>query len=230
MLNGAKVANAWQPMSPEMWVGPSSRCISLMRGEHRPLRAAGAEGRRPRRQVAERAPRPAPCGRASAARARRSASASMPAGRASREERGKPVEHDVGGVVAGLRQRALAEHAGLDVGAAQLDVDLLLDVVGRAFLDHQHRALAGAEVAHLLRHQRIDAVEHVDRHARGAVDDRRGRAARARAARRWSGRRTTTMPMSARSPGMNSLSLCSRMKALRRRQALLDLQPLVHEQ
>ena len=30
MLNGAKVANAWQPMSPEIWVGPSSRCISLM--------------------------------------------------------------------------------------------------------------------------------------------------------------------------------------------------------
>ena len=68
------------------------------------------------------------------------------------------------------RQAALAEHAGLDVGAAQLDVDLLLDVVGRAFLDHQHGALAGAERAHLLRHQRIDDVEHVDRNARGAVE------------------------------------------------------------
>ena len=29
-LNGAKVANEWQPMSALMWVGPSSRCISLM--------------------------------------------------------------------------------------------------------------------------------------------------------------------------------------------------------
>ena len=28
--NGAKVANAWQPMSALIWVGPSSRCISLI--------------------------------------------------------------------------------------------------------------------------------------------------------------------------------------------------------
>ena len=28
--NGAKVANEWQPMSALIWVGPSSRCISLI--------------------------------------------------------------------------------------------------------------------------------------------------------------------------------------------------------
>jgi hypothetical protein len=29
MLNGAKVANEWHPISAEMCVGPSSRCMSL---------------------------------------------------------------------------------------------------------------------------------------------------------------------------------------------------------
>ena len=68
----------------------------------------------------------------------------------------------------GRRQRSLAVDLGLDVGAAQLDVDRLLDVVGRAFLDDEHGALAGAEFADFLRHQRIDDVEHQERHARDA--------------------------------------------------------------
>src|SRR5262245_30455304 len=45
----------------------------------------------------------------------------------------------------------------------------LLDVIGTAFLDHQHRALSRAELAQLLRHQRKSDVEHVDRNAARAV-------------------------------------------------------------
>ena len=54
--------------------------------------------------------------------------------------------------------------------AAQDHIDLLLDIFGRALLDHQHGALADAEVLHFLGHQRIGDVEHVDRNARGAVE------------------------------------------------------------
>ena len=162
---------------------PDLALRQLDRGEHRPLRAAGAEGRRPRRQR-RRAPRRRPaCAPHDLARARAIASASMPAGLRLGEERREAVEQHVRGVFAGLRQHVLAEHAGLDVGAAQLDVDRLLDVVGEAFLDDQHGALAGAELAHLLRHQRIGDVEHIDRHARSRRTGRRGRAAPARAAR-----------------------------------------------
>ena len=84
------------------------------------------------------------------------------------QERREAFEQHIGGVFAGARQRALAEHAGVDVGAAQFDVDRLLDVVGKAFLDHQHGALAGAEGGDFFRHQRIDDVEHQHRHARFA--------------------------------------------------------------
>ena len=87
-----------------------------------------------------------------------------------RQERRKPAQQDFGRVVAAARQAALAEHARLDVGAAQDDIDLLLDIVGRAFLDHQHGALAGAKLLHFLRHQRIGDVEHIDRNARDAVE------------------------------------------------------------
>ena len=80
----------------------------------------------------------------------------------------KPFQQHLGGVFAGLRQRPLAEYAGLDVGAAQFDVDRLLDVIGMAFLDDKHGALAGAEFADFLWHQRIDHIEHQQRHARGA--------------------------------------------------------------
>ena len=49
---------------------------------------------------------------------------------------------------------------GLDVAPAQQRGDLLLDVLGLAFLDDQHRALAGAEIGDLLGHQRVGHVEH----------------------------------------------------------------------
>ena len=127
-----------------MWVGPSSRCISLM------AENTGRSGQ-PVQKVGGRAGR-SPSEAAAAALCAehllhaRGDRVGVDAGRPRlAQERREPVEQHVRGVVAGLRQRALAEDAGLDVGAAQLDVDLLLDVVGRAFLDHQHRALAGAE-------------------------------------------------------------------------------------
>ena len=159
----------------------------LERREHRPLRAAGAEGGRARRQRAERGggfrlvrDEPARLLRdgfgVEAVRPRRL------------QEGGEALQQHFRRIFAGLRQRPLAEHLGLDVGAAQLDVDRLLDVVGVAFLDDQDRALAGAEFADLFRHQRIDHVEH--QHAARARRRTRRRApcARARATRCWSAR------------------------------------------
>ena len=87
-----------------------------------------------------------------------------------RDEGGEPVDQRLRLIFARFRQAALAEHAGLDVGAAQLHVDGLLDVVGRAFLDHQHRTFSDAKLAHLLRHQRKRDVEHVDRNPADAVE------------------------------------------------------------
>jgi hypothetical protein len=50
----------------------------------------------------------------------------------------------------------------LDVAPAQQRGDVLLDVLGLAFFHHQHRALAHAEVGHLLGHQRVGHVQHED--------------------------------------------------------------------
>ena len=46
---------------------------------------------------------------------------------------------------------------------AQDGVDRLLDVVGRALLDHQHGALAVAEIGDLVGHQRMRDVQHQGR-------------------------------------------------------------------
>jgi hypothetical protein len=46
--------------------------------------------------------------------------------------------------------------------------DFLLDELGLALLDHQHGALAAAEIGHLLRHQRVGDVEHQQRNLGGA--------------------------------------------------------------
>ncbi len=58
----------------------------------------------------------------------------------------------------------------MQIGAAQFHVKRVLDVFGMAFLNHQHGTLAGAERSKLLRHQRIDHVEHQHRHPGGAED------------------------------------------------------------
>ena len=165
MLNGGRVPKLWQPMSELMWVGPISRCASLSavntgRSGQPVQNVGGRTGNSPTAASAA-----GLCAAICFCRAT-IAAASTPAGLRLGEEAGEAVEQHVGGVFAGLRQHALAVDAGLDVGAAQLGVDRLLDVVGIAFLDHQHGALAGAELAHLLRHQRIGDVEAVDRDAR----------------------------------------------------------------
>ena len=149
-------------------VGRSQFALHQLDGsEHRALRAAGAERRRARRQRAERG-----SGllfvRDQAARFFRHAVGVEAVRPGVLQKRREAFQQHVGGIFAGLRQRPLAEHAGLHVGAAQFDVDRLLDVIGIAFLDHQHRMLAGAEFADFLRHQRIDHVEHQQRHARVA--------------------------------------------------------------
>ncbi len=79
-----------------------------------------------------------------------------------RQESGDAAQKYLRRIVAAARQTALAKHAGLNIGAAQNDVDLLLDKVGGAFLDHQHRAFAGAELLYLLRHQGIGDIEYID--------------------------------------------------------------------
>src|SRR4029453_2706505 len=140
-LKGAKVANEWQPISALMWVGPSSRCISLMavntgRSGHPVQKFGGRAGMSPTAAMAA-----VLCASMLLARAA-IASASMPAGCVS---------------------VALSEHASRHVGAAQLHIDRLLDVVGTAFLDHQHGAFSRAELAQLRRHQREGDVKHVDR-------------------------------------------------------------------
>ena len=58
----------------------------------------------------------------------------------------------------------------LQVSLAQDRRQVLLDVVGLAFLDQQDGALAGAKARHLARHDRVRDVHHVQRNARIAVD------------------------------------------------------------
>jgi hypothetical protein len=90
MLNGAKVANAWQPMSPEMWVGPNSRCISLMAENTgrsgQPVQKVGGRIGRSASEAAAAALWPS----ISVTRAA-TASASIPAGRASRRNAASPL-------------------------------------------------------------------------------------------------------------------------------------------
>ena len=47
--------------------------------------------------------------------------------------------HHGGGVLTAHRQDVLARDLGLDVAAAQQGVQRLLEIVWRAFFDHQHR-------------------------------------------------------------------------------------------
>jgi hypothetical protein len=99
----------------------------------------------------------------------------LPASQACAEDRASPVfdvlrgefadaaRQHLDAVLAGRGQHVLAVQRRLDVAPAQQGGDLLLDVFGLAFFHHQHRALADAEVGHLLGHQRVGHVEHEDR-------------------------------------------------------------------
>ncbi len=127
-MNGAKVANEWQPISALIWVGPISRCISLIaentgRSGQPVQKVGGRGGNAPSAAAA--------CAFCATHRVRLGRQCfGIDAGRlCCREEVAQALEQHVGRVFAGLRQHVLAVHAGLQIGAAQLDVDRLLDVV-----------------------------------------------------------------------------------------------------
>ncbi len=144
------------------------------------------------------------------------------------EEHRKAFEHHVGGVLAGLGQRPFAEYARRDVGAAQLDVDRLLDIVGMAFLDDEHGALTNAERAQLLRHQRIDDVEHQQRHPRRAENI--GEAEPLQRAQQAVGQPAHDDDADlVEIAGNHLVELALADEGLRRRHPALDLEPLVHE-
>ena len=152
----------------------------------------------------------------------------MPDGPGGGEEGGEPVDQRLRRVFAGARQAVLAVHAGLDVGAAQLGVDRLLDIVGRALLDHQHRALARAERAQFFRHQRIGDVEHVDRDAAGAVEV--GEAEPLERAQHAVGEPAERDDADLREvAGDHLVELSFTDELLRGGQPLLDLEPLLRE-
>ncbi len=149
--------------------GPELALHQLDGAENRPFRATGAEIRRPGGKIAE-------CGRRlrlareQALGARGDRIGVDARGPRLGDEAGKRVEQHLGGIFARARQRALAEHARRHVGAAQLHVDRLLDIIGTSLLDHEHGALSRAELAQLLGHERKRDVEHVDRYAARAVE------------------------------------------------------------
>ncbi len=73
------------------------------------------------------------------------------------------------GVFAAHRQHVLAGDLRLDVAAAQDGVEIALDIVRRALLDHQHGFLAAAEFDEFVLDQRIGDVEHIERDGAAAV-------------------------------------------------------------
>ena len=119
--------------------GPELALHQLDGGEHRALRAAGAEGRRARRQ------RPKRRGGFRLVRDQRARFSGKGVGiegfrLGGLQEGGQALQQHVGRIFAGLRQRTLAEYLGLDVGTAQLYIDRVLDIGRVAFLHHQHGA------------------------------------------------------------------------------------------
>jgi hypothetical protein len=133
--------------------GPELALHELDGAEHRPFRTTGAEIRRAGENIAE-SDRRLRLAREQALGARGDRIGIDARRRRLGDEAGQRVELHLGGVFARARQRALAEHARRHVGAAQLHVDRLLDIIGTSLLDHEHGALARAEFAQLLGHER----------------------------------------------------------------------------
>ncbi len=130
---------------PAMCTGPTSCCASFMRREHRALRAADAELRRPRRQ------RPAQClrhrgtprGIALEPRPARSARSTSPACRPRNAE--SPCASTSTVYSPAIGSMSLPWTGVCTPARRKVRGDLLLDEFGLALLDHQHRALARAE-------------------------------------------------------------------------------------
>ena len=139
----------------------------LHRGEDRPLRTADAEAGRARRhrlrQIGDVEASPARSG------ARRGRWQQV-AARSSRRKAPTPSSMTCAGIFAGHRAGVLAEQPGRSAGLVQHRAEGLLDVVRLAFLDHQHRVLARAEVEELVVDQRIGDVQHIERHVGAAAD------------------------------------------------------------
>src|SRR6516162_1533036 len=199
----------------------------LDRGKNRALRTSGAKIRRPRRDVAE---------RGDSARAMRDNffdlarnCVGIDAGRPRRgDEGGNAAQHNLRSVIAARWQAAFAVDARICAGAAQYDVDLLLDKIGRALFRHQHGALAGAEFLHLFRHQRISDVEDVDGDARGAVEI--GKIEPRQRAQQAVGQAAENDDADiSEFAGADLVELLLANEFARSRQALLDFQPLLRE-
>ena len=89
-----------------------------------------------------------------------------------REERFEPLAHHGAGVLAGARERPLADHLGRKRRLAKQQADRLLEVFRLTFLDDEQRPLAGGEIRKLRRDERVGDVEDVQRHARRPEDIR----------------------------------------------------------
>ena len=85
------------------------------------------------------------------------------------QESADAVEHHLAGIFAGHRQRFLADELRAAAGLVQHRGKRLLDVVGLAFLDDQDGVLAFAERQELVVDQRIDGVQHIERHVGVAI-------------------------------------------------------------
>src|SRR3984957_7871243 len=114
-------------------------------GEHRAFRTAGTEIRRARRNIADSRHRRRLMSEHLFG-ARRNGIGVNPRWSRLLQKRRNATQKYFRSVAATARQTSLPENARRNVGPAQDDVDLLLDVVGRTFLHHQHGALGGAEL------------------------------------------------------------------------------------
>src|SRR6218665_143207 len=156
--NGGMMENRWQPMSAETWCMPSSRSTSFSEEK------IGRSG----------APTHSPGGGGGRSGAR--AAAAGAGGGGGREGGGMVALQEAlyallqgrHGVVAAPGQQILAVHRSVQAAPPQQGVEVLLQVVGLAFLDHQHGPLATAEPVHLVLDQRVGDVQDVQRHAAGA--------------------------------------------------------------
>ena len=196
-------------------------------GKHRPLRAAGTKVRRPRRDVAG-------IGygrrlvREKFFRALGNRIGIDTGGMRLGKKRGYAAQQRFRIIIAGARQAAFAENARRYIGAAQGHIDLLLDVFRRSLLDHQHGALADAEILHFIGHQRIGDVEHIDRNARSAV--KIGQVEPRQRAQQIVGEAAEHDDADLVRIARNHLvELLLADKFLRRRQAFLNLEPFLGE-
>ena len=137
-----EVANEWQPMSALMWVGPISRCTSLIAAKTgrsgQPVQKSGGRG-------GSRRARPGGVSsvRSSARASDRLEGDAVEAGLAQKST--KPCIITSGGCIRRPSAGGPCRGCGSAYRRAAAHVDRLLDIVGIAFFDHQHGSLAGAE-------------------------------------------------------------------------------------